>query len=97
MSSHPSSPSRPARRLGRLAAALRCSSTVTSPQAAEPAEPSPTITRIRSIKTAPYGIRLVVVKVETDVPGLCEGTTRRSLGPAHPVLPSSGPAAPISP
>ena len=93
MSSHPSSPSRPARRLGRLAAALRCSSTVTSPQAAEPAEPNPTITRIRSIKTAPYGIRLVVVKVETDVPGLCEGT----IPPLAPPTPSSGPAAPISP
>ena len=31
---------------------------------------APQITAIRSIKTAPYGTRLVVVKVETSVPGL---------------------------
>ena len=30
----------------------------------------PTITAVRSIKTAPYGTRLVCVKVETSTPGL---------------------------
>ena len=42
----------------------------------------PTITAVRAIKTAPYGARLVVVKIETSVPGLtgvgCATFTQRS-------------------
>ncbi len=41
-----------------------------------------TITAVRAIKTAPYGARLVVVKIETSVPGLtgvgCATFTQRS-------------------
>ena len=44
--------------------------------------PGAQITAVRAIKTAPYGARLVVVKIETSVPGLtgvgCATFTQRS-------------------
>ena len=60
------------RRLQQLAVALRSGDGEAPPsrQAFCGADGVPVITAIRSIKTAPYGTRLVVVKVETSVDGL---------------------------
>jgi mannonate dehydratase len=48
----------------------------------EPGEPRPKITDVQAILTAPAGIRLVVVKVQTDQPGLygvgCATFTQRA-------------------